>query len=133
MASYGEQKLHDLVRRLAFSTERGSTEWESTDRDFAFRATLGDTSIIVASQDDDGTAPWTLQIIDSSGDVVDSLTTWSRAVRNADGRTVRQGAAWNTDLHNLYEMARRNALNIEAIVNDLLSQLPEPPSDEPPF
>lgn len=133
MASYGERKLHDLVRRLLFASEQGSVDWQTTDREHAFRTSVGKTPIVVASQDDDGAFPWTLQIMDTQGDVVDSLTSQTTTVRDATGRLTKRASEWNGDLRNLYEMARRKALNIDVVVDELLSQLPAPPPEEPPF
>ncbi|MFI7433244.1 hypothetical protein [Micromonospora haikouensis] len=132
MASRGEQQLHNLVKRLIFATDTGRLEWQSTDRPLAFQCTVGRNSILVATVDDDGQAPYILEILDASGVLIESLQSGYATISTPGGRQQIK-REWNDELAELHEIARRQVLNLDKLINDLLSQLPEPPSNEPPF
>jgi hypothetical protein len=129
VSDYGEQKLLDLTNRLIAGTELGQVDWQTTDNETAFVCTLRAASVAITSVDDDGVSPFSLLILDQSGDVVDSLTTRVQRLPAQDSGQIRV-APWNEPLERLYEVARRNALNIDKIVDELLAELP---NIDPPF
>jgi hypothetical protein len=123
MSEVNEQ-LRDLAARMLQATTKGDLGWEDVS-DTAFETTLGSSSVIIRSRDKDGAHPYTLELINSNGVVVDSITS------NASGDP------WMPDysvLEPLYEVARRKALDVDAVIAEALGLLPPVETDdEPPF
>jgi hypothetical protein len=133
MATYGENRLYELLRRLLLATEQGSAsvEWHESDRNNAFHASIGGATVVIASDDNDGRYPYSLEILDEEGVLVDTLK--SGMYENENGE---YPCDWNEDLEALYDMARRSVTNIDGVLDGILNFLPELPprySDDPPF
>lgn len=133
-AGYSQRKMIDLVKRLIYATSKGDLQWEETDREHAYQAVVGSSTVLVASGDDDGVPPYEVAIFDDNGSRVDSIkSTYYRTSDDASSRH-RTPAAWNSDLAELHERARRQAADIDRKVDELLDSLPAPPGpDDPPF
>ncbi len=65
----------------------------------------------LGTRDNDGAAPYYLQVVDPDGSIVETVRT-----NENDGLADRL-------LPMLYEAARRNALNIDQVVDDILKDL----------
>jgi hypothetical protein len=121
MADIGDAQLQQLLRRLIHGTLTGKIGWSDTDRPAAYQCSLSNSSVVIATSDDDGRAPWEFEILNSNGELVERL--WA-------GGTNQK---WGADLSELYTAARRSARKLHVVLNDILAELPDLPSDEPPF
>lgn len=133
MATYGETRLHELVQRLLLATQRGNVEWLESDRNNAFHASIGGATIVIASDDDDGRFPYSLEVLDREGALIDVLK--SGTYEDESGEWA---CDWNADLEALFDRARRSVKNVDQVLNQILRLLPELPpeggySDDPPF
>lgn len=135
MGSYGTKRLEELVVRLNLATARGDLEWQQTDDETAFVCIFGGPSIELKSKDQDGAAPFILQILNDKGNVIESIRS------DTDNNPFE-----DYGLSELYERARRSATNVDHIIDSILRGLPSIPpappqlesessgySDEPPF
>ena len=130
MASYGTKRLEELTRRLVLATAQGGIEWQETDGPSSYMCMLAGPSVVISSADNDGSFPYTLQILNDQGAVVESV--------RSDGSD-----PWsddNSELVDLYNAARRKATNVEEVLDTILRQLPPIQNskgnsfqDEPPF
>lgn len=114
-----ESQMDELAARLLQATERGTLGWDDLS-DTAFETSVGNATVVVKSRDADGDFPYELQLLNPGGTVVDSVTRY------------RGGDPWvqtSAPLERLYEVARRVALNVDAVIAEALSALP--PVDEP--
>ncbi|WP_190866002.1 hypothetical protein [Actinomadura sp. RB99] len=143
MTTYGQSRLHELVKRLLLATEMSDSkvEWHESDRLNAFHSTIGGATVVIASDDDDGRYPYSLEILDEEGALIDSLR--SGTYQDDNGEWAMN---WNDDLEALYDRARRSVKNIDRVLNDIMKHLPKLPipddpwarggggfSDDPPF
>lgn len=138
MPTFGEQRLHELTRRLLHVMDSGSEnanvklDWQESDRANAYHCSIGDATIVIASVDKDGRAPYALEVLDEDGAVIDSLetTVW------VDDSGLQHWADWNHDLETLYDRAHRSVKNVDVILDRIMNLLPPEPkgfSDDPPF
>lgn len=129
MSRYGSGRLRELVKRLIIATEQGSIKWEETDVATTFISVFSDgPTVQISSADGDGRHPYVLDVANSHGTIVDSL----RSSNNSD--------LWDDDdMQELYELARRDATNVDDILDVIFNELPPIPqhpggySEEPPF
>jgi hypothetical protein len=106
-------KDHDLVNRLLQSTMNGKTEWLATAQDNEFTTSFkGKFGVLVGATDDEDYT-W-LKITDSDGTVLHRLTSED-----------------NTDIHQLFEFARRNALHVDQAIDSILGELDEAATQAP--
>ncbi|MFI9337018.1 hypothetical protein [Streptomyces althioticus] len=123
-------KILDLLLNL---TDAGRLDWESvgTPRAPKFATSLADASFVVYSKDNDGLSPHVLELQNNNGETVESLRTKTalrRPIRNeqeTEAEEERRAAtrAVNAKLRNLYNEARRNAMNVDAFLDSLVDQL----------
>lgn len=130
MSTYGEERLHDLIKRLLKNLDStwGPRRWSTTDRDQAFSATISDNTIVVACKNDDGKEPFQLLVLDSKGRLVDSIETGFTWYEDDEYSTPEP---WNAELEQLHERVRRQAGNIDGVLDEIFTQLDA--DDEPPF
>jgi hypothetical protein len=103
-----------LCEGLAEATNAGQLEWTAQeDTSFVYRGASG--AVEIRSRDRDGEAPFELAIFNPQGGKVDVLlSAWS-----AD----EEPAVWNGPLFDLYQAARRRALGVDELINDLLAEV----------
>lgn len=108
-------RLIELCERLSGGTHAGRIVWvveEATS--FAWSGSSG--AVSVRSRDGDGEEPYELAVFTASGQKVETLTSeW------AEDDTP---APWNDALARLYRAARREALGVDKILDDLFAELP---------
>jgi hypothetical protein len=108
-------RLIELCQRLGTATARGAAEWSSQE-ETAFICKRRAGSVAVRSRDGDGEEPYELVILNPKGQKVESLLSeWSPD---------DQPAEWNAALVELYRAARRQALGVDKIIDDLFAELP---------
>jgi hypothetical protein len=105
----------ELCERLAGATMLGELEW-TVEEETSFVCRRSSGTIGIRSRDRDGEPPYELVIFNSNGAKVETLLSeWSAE---------EEPALWNKALVDLYRTARRNALGVDKLLDDLLAELP---------
>jgi hypothetical protein len=109
------ERLVELSRRLSAATDAGQVEWlADEDTAFSWIGTRG--AVSVRSRDGDGEEPFELDVFSAAKQKVETIgSEWT-----AD----EQPAPWNDAVARLYRAARRQALGVDRILEDLLAELP---------
>ena len=109
------EQLIELTRRLRAATDAGKLEWSAEENTtFLWTGTSG--AVAVRSRDGDGEEPYQVDIYSSDRQKVETLgSEWSPD---------EQPAPWNDGVARLYRAARRQALGVDRILEDLLGELP---------
>ena len=116
-------RLVELCERLAAATLEGRVEWEA-EEETTFGTAFAAASLAIRSRDRDGEAPYVFDISTPAGTQVETLISeWTET---------EEPAAWNTALHDLYRAARRQALGVDRILDDLLAELQTATRQETP-
>ena len=130
MAWTTEQRLVALAEALLKQSEAGKLEWRETDKLKSFIHT-GASATIAIEIDKNG--DYAMSIINEDGLTLDSINS---ADYNDYGNA--EDTAWAPILRQLYDAARRKALDIDTAIDGLLKEFgvgPPPPSydygDEP--
>jgi hypothetical protein len=109
-------KLLQLVDRLSYGTEQGYIKWEAVG-ETSFSYSTADAGITIESVDGDGQLPFAVRVFDGRGTLLESETSHDE---RGDGLRPRDSAA---QLAGLYDVARRNALNIDPVLDALIKQV----------
>jgi hypothetical protein len=116
------ERLVEVARRLRAATDEGQVEWTAED-DTSFLWSGSRGAIKVRSRDGDGEEPFELDVFSSAKQKVETLgSEWTED---------EQPAPWNDALTGLYRAARRKALGVDRILDDLLAELPRARDDVP--
>jgi hypothetical protein len=120
-------RIIELVKTLTQRTIAKSIQWQVSDDDgLEFQFSSPTSSVVVRSKDRDGASPFILDIINANGAIVESVySNWGDSV----GETPWGSQNMSELLGELFVQARRNALNIDGVLDDLLGSL----RDAPPF
>lgn len=120
MSNSGNERLMELAGRLLSLTRQGKIHWSQGEAS-SYEYSTATSSVLVSNDDEDGRHPFTLEVYNDSGNVVDQLKTGYTATHMA--------YAWNDLIEELYTVARRDALDIDKVLDEILAQLP---TDEDP-
>jgi hypothetical protein len=115
---------------LTVATSDGRISWRPVE-DGEFQYSSDQSSIVIKCRDADGAEPFMLQLFDANGFVVETLET-AYASSTSFGATTSVPEPWNEPLERLYETARRQALNIDQVIDSLMRSLRRK-KEEPPF
>jgi hypothetical protein len=109
----------DYLNRLLLLTQQGKVTWEQvTDDEHVFAAEFGTTIVLISSKDKDDRHPFELALARRGGTGADVLRISSLA--NPENE---QMSNINHQLADLYDGARRRALNIDAVIHNIFSDL----------
>ena len=109
------ERLVELSKRLRAAADEGQLEWTAED-DTSFVWTGSNGAVSVRSRDGDGEEPFELDVFSPTRQKVETLgSEWTEDERPAP---------WNEALTRLYRAARRKALGVDRILEDLLGELP---------
>jgi hypothetical protein len=109
------ERLVELSRRLSVATDAGQIDWTAED-DTTFLWTGSRGAVSVRSRDGDGEEPFELDVFSAAKQKVETLgSEWTEDERPAP---------WNDAIARLYRAARRQALGVDRILEDLLGELP---------
>ena len=109
------ERLVELSRRLSVATDAGQLAWTAED-DTTFLWTGSRGAVSVRSRDGDGEEPFELDVFSAAKQKVETLgSEWTEDERPAP---------WNDAIARLYRAARRQALGVDRILEDLLGELP---------
>ncbi|MFC0041625.1 hypothetical protein [Actinomadura rayongensis] len=128
-------RMVDLVERLIDRTRNGNIEWtaaDNTERAFAFSGPNSAVTIESRRRDgSDGVNNYELSLYNERGSVVMTLrSTWFRERSLIGlGQGIEVAANWNGMLETLYEEARRVALDVDDVLDDLISSLEDESAD----
>ncbi len=120
-----------IAGQLLRRTLDGLISWGETDNENEFIYSGTSTSVTIRRRDTrDIVGRYILTVMNWRGTVVDTLESAKK-----DLGIVEQPEEWNAVLYDLYEAARRSALSIETVLDELLTELStdeeaEPPPDE---
>ncbi len=105
------ERFMQLINELHQATLDGRVRWEETAKEGVFRVGLGDGLVRIQSGcDDENNFYVNVYLLNNQGRVVDELRTWEN------------GEHYNL-LLDLYQKARSSALNIDEVVDSMLSDL----------
>ncbi|MFI6609711.1 hypothetical protein [Streptomyces sp. NPDC050507] len=126
--------VHMLVKKLINKTEQGRLEWSHEENPIdpwaergsrntrsstsTFTVSLTRGTISIWSVDGDDLHPYTLQVRGERGQVVEEVETPRLNAEDEHAFTPLQN-----DIKDLYLSARRNALNIDAVLRQMLNDL----------
>jgi hypothetical protein len=116
---YGTRRMADLATRLLTLTTSNKITW-SEGEGGSYIYDTANSSISIRNADNDGKHPYVLDVYSARGEVVDTLR--SRYVVPGSHATP---LPWNDVLESLFTMARRSALNVDAVLDELLASLPD--------
>jgi hypothetical protein len=112
-------RLVELCDRLTTATMLKQLEW-TAEHETAFFCARKSGSIAIRSRDRDGEPPYELAIYNPNGNQVESLL--------SEWLPDDEPAFWNKALTDLYRAARRQALGVDLILDDLFAELPSAPA-----
>ena len=115
--------LFRLAQQLIERTKAGKMSWSSIGEDgFAFAGTKA--SVVIRSRDKDQVHPYIFTLFE--GDIeVDSITSgWNASPTGFEDEG--SPLPWNDALENLYRSARRNALNLDQLIESILEDIDKP-------
>jgi hypothetical protein len=105
-----------LARALILRSERGDLAWEAVDDpETGFVHTGRAGTVLIASTDGDGQAPYTLSVLTPNGVVGDS---W-RSVSSDRTEAMDDYQLFQ----DLYDVARRSAAGATRLISDLLNEI----------
>ncbi len=103
-------RLKTLISALINGTRSGKVDWTRASRDDSFAFSGSAASVILSSVDGDAQPPYLLALFDANGSLVEQVTSG-----NYDEPYGK--------LHDLYPLARSNAVNIDSVVDSLLGEI----------
>lgn len=111
-----DERILRLAKRLLEMTNEGSIQWErgSSSRDDVFAWSSPRSTVTIWSRDKDKSHPFVLAITDASGTEVERVTDIG------DGPSYM--SLWEI-MDDLYPLVRRQALQVDKVINDLLEDL----------
>jgi hypothetical protein len=112
------QRMVDIATELISQTSQGRVRWSTTDRDdvFQFSTTRASMTIEPGSRQQ----TFVLRVLNERGVQVEALAASGEPfTRDPGGR----------ELSELYELARRQALEVDDVLDTVLDELRNPPSD----
>jgi hypothetical protein len=123
-----EKRLAEVLRELIKLTRDDKIAWTEGDSSYSFTFATPVATIFLESVDKDGAAPYRLTLLNPDGVQLESLD----LNRNSEFWDEDEGRVWD-DLETLYDLARRQALDIDNTLDSLMAELKERETDEPPF
>jgi hypothetical protein len=140
--AWQDRRIRKIVDGLIERSMSGEAEWQifsgqtsarriaSPGKPDGFSYSTDSATVVVGSSDGDGASPYYLNIIDSAGILVESVSAPStpRTRRMPDGSLQRQERSpeeteFGQLLRELYERARRNALKTDDVLDALVDEL----------
>lgn len=116
-----------LLDRLLHLTHTQAIHWSksisrrSTGEPFSVNLTA--STVRIRSKDDDGLAPYVVEVLDSTGVVVESI-------ERSSFHDATENSNYNIVLSELYSLARRDALDVNNILDNLIQELDEEDSQK---
>jgi hypothetical protein len=116
-------RLSELSQRLTSATTTRAIKWvPEPGKDTSFVYGRKNGSVVIRSRDGDGEPPYELVLYNAEGNRIETLESYWE---DRD-----EPAFWNRSLEELYRAARGNALGIDELIDEIMSELPEPEVDD---
>ncbi|MBN1460130.1 MAG: hypothetical protein JXA57_11385 [Armatimonadetes bacterium] len=113
-----QERMRLLLSRLIEQTASGKIRWSQTDREQHFLYSGSKSSVTISLEEDKFNQRYTMALLNNNGVVVEALEDdWE-----ADGGD-RRAAPWNDDLERLFDLARREAMGIDKLLDAALSDI----------
>jgi hypothetical protein len=109
-------KMEQLLALVLRQTQAGKVRWEPTENAYAYALPRGGVAVVVESVDSDGYRPYQFSLVNPD-DYTYRLEVLEQYYDDDSDTWVYP------ELEELYEMARRQALNIEPLMDTLISEL----------
>jgi hypothetical protein len=110
-----DEKLLKLVQKLLEKTNAGETRWEETVRPDTFQASFPNHVVWISTHQNSGADDYVISILNEVGVAIES------ADDNALSKAFPQSKVFET-MRELYGLARRGALGVDAALDSLLSE-----------
>ena len=120
-------RIAELVKKLADLTRQGKIKWEDTIDSGIFQYTMRSSTIKISqvlSRENDYASDIKIEIFNKNGDYIEDVT-------DEDIKDLLP-KAYDTMLE-MYENARRQAMGVEDILDDIFEELPKFDEDDIPF
>ncbi|MEW6530858.1 MAG: hypothetical protein AB1473_08495 [Thermodesulfobacteriota bacterium] len=114
-----ERKFQELVKRLHLRTQQGEIHWESTASPDTFQVAFPDYSVSLSSHEEHWNVIYILAIHNDQGNIIE-------VIRSDMGGDASDEYGLQETMKELYELARRQALGVEKVIDDLLGHLGAP-------
>ena len=111
-----DSRLSRIVSVLILQTQSRNVQWSTTDDDEKFLYTGSGSSILVDTNRTLTPQPYWLKILNERGTVIENLHVMS-------GNPFVEDGALESQVVELYELARRSALQIDAVLDGVLEEL----------
>jgi hypothetical protein len=115
---HARNRLIALARGLVERTVSGQIEWREVVPANAFQLDIPSGAIVIETVDSDESPPYRMTIHNPEGQEVDALEQEWEAYEGES-----YPADWNVTLADLFEAARRNALDIDSVLNGIIQDL----------
>ena len=109
-----EEKLLELVQRLLAKTKTGETRWERTVWPDAFQTSFPNYVVRISARENERS--YVISILNEVGTVIESAD-------DADLEAAGSDLIVIGIMAELYGLARRDALGVDAVLDSLLSEL----------
>ena len=113
-----DNKIHALVQKLIERTNQGKVNWEPTANAGTFQAAFPSYSVHIFKHknfDYDQTEDYFITLHDQEGEMIDEIS--DNQLKDTGFENAYQRVA------HLYNEARRKAMGVNQVIDDLLSQL----------
>ncbi|MFB7430513.1 hypothetical protein ACFCZ5_04140 [Streptomyces microflavus] len=128
-----DPRLLRIVELLLSLTEAQRIEWQAvgTLNNPRYATSFADSSFVVYSKDADGMLPFVVELRNDRGEVLESIRSKSMRPRlrrqfteseEAEREEIRE---YNKKFQDLYNRARRNAMNVDHFLDGVLAELEE--------
>ncbi len=112
----GLEQLEKIVMGLVQPTKDRKVEWSTRDGETLTLAIPSGT-ILLTTRDRDGEPPYKVEIYDASGTAIESF---AKAINRAP---TPEEADLDTKIKALYAVARRNAMNVDKVLDAIIDDL----------
>ncbi len=113
------KKVAELVASLTELSRRDGIEWEETADESTFQALVSNSLVTISRMGLDSESDYQFKVMGASGRVLEEAT-----VSHPLSVTGEVGASWY-ELADLFELARRRALNVDEALSGLISSIRE--------
>ena len=124
-----DAEIRSLIRRLAVGTKAGGIAWRA-EHPLWFEVTAGAAKVVVRSEDKEGDHPYVFELRSE-----DDMT-----LARAETQVGEYYTDWESEIEELFKVARNSALGVDDAIKRLTSELdlPKDPgvpgeSDDIPF
>lgn len=113
-----DPKPKKIVELLIRKTRKHELDWQATINENSYSVAFVDSSIAISKRDGLSVERYLLEIINDEGDIVDSFSDIF-----FDDEILGDDEEWKRNLSFVFDLARREALKSESVLDSVLSAL----------